>query len=176
MVESVPVPVGAQPLEADTAPPVLRHTAQPNITVGDTLVIQAVVEDDSELSRVDVWYRPAGAGDFERAEASKLIEDERLYEARIVVTGAFSEGLEYYLDATDQFENRGVDGSDTVPYFVAVSALPALSGLSTGSEEGSSKRAWWKRPWVWVTVIAVVAGGAAIAARNDQETGTVVVE
>lgn len=175
MVESVPVPVGAQPVEADTEPPVLRHSAPTEPTIGETLVIQAVVEDESEVTGVAVWYRPVGGDEFQQVEAVRRIDDNRLYDVNIVLTSAFGGGLEYYIDATDQFGNRGTDGSDTMPYFVEVRALPALSGLSTGSAD-ALPRPWWKRRWVWITAVAVVAGGIAISANRGDETGTVVVE
>lgn len=170
---SLAAPVGAQPPPADTDPPILRHSAPSAPAIGGTLVIQAVVDDASEVTRVTVWFRPVGGGEFQAVEASKRDDGQRLYEAGIELTSAFQDGLEYYVDATDAFGNRGTDGSATVPYLVEVRALPALSGLATGSE---APRPWWKRRWVWVAAVAVVAGGIAISANRQDETGTVVVE
>lgn len=165
--------VAAQPAPADTDPPILRHSVPSAPTVGETLVIQTVVEDASELAGVTVWYRSVGGGEYQAAEASKPSDDRRLYEAGIVLTSAFEGGLEYYVSAADEFGNQGTDGTDAVPYLVEVRAFPALAGLA-GSE--APPRPWWKRPWVWVAVVAVVAGGVAVSANRDDETGTVVVE
>jgi hypothetical protein len=174
-IASLAASADAQPTPADTDPPVLRSSAPSEPAVGATVVIEAVVEDASAVTSVKVWYRPVGGGDFQAAEASKRVDDPRLYEAGVVLTSAFQDGLEYYVDATDEFGNRGTDGSDAVPYLIEVRALPALSGLETGTE-APAPRPWWKRRWVWVTVVAVVAGGVAVAANRHDETGTVVVE
>lgn len=175
VIASLAGPAWADPVPTDTTPPAVRHSVPANPTVGETIVIESVVQDEGEVAGVTVWYRAVGTGEFQTSEAVRRGDDQRRYDARITLTGAFGAGLEYYVAASDRSGNRGTDGTEAVPYFVAVRAMPALAGLST-TQGATAPRPWWKRRWVWVTVSAVVLGGAAFAASRNDESGTVVVE
>jgi len=152
----------------DITPPIVRHSPPTRIMQGVKMVITAIVEDESDISWVNLWYKVPGKGTYTRIRMER--GDSKTYQVSIEVTKGFKEGIEYYIEATDQFGNEGTDGNKAMPYYVGIREIPDII----------SKRSWWKNPWFWVGV--VVVGGAATAAtgngggEGNNGTGIIIVE
>lgn len=164
----------------DLVPPIVRHSPPTRITHGEKMVIMAIVEDESDISLVNLWYKAPGKGTYTRIRMEQ--GDSKTYQISIEVTKGFKEGIEYYIEATDQFGNVGTDGNKAMPYYVGISELPDIPRLAKEDKPDVkiSKRAWWRNPWFWVGV--VVLGGAATAvagnggAESNSGTGIIIVE
>lgn len=164
----------------DLVPPIVRHSPPTRIMHGGKMVIMAIVEDESDISLVNLWYKAPGKGKYTRIRMER--SDSKTYQVSIEVTKGFKEGIEYYIEATDQSGNVGTDGNKVMPYFVGISELPDIPRLTKEDKPDVkiSKRSWWRNPWFWVGV--VVVGGAATAATGsgggdgNSGTGLIIVE
>ena len=98
----------------------------------------------------------------------------------IPVTDKFLNGIEYYIEAADQFGNKGRDGTKDKPYLIHVTEAPTLSDFTLRTSERKKTRPWWKNPWFWVGIVAVSGGVAtsrAASGNEDQKgSGTINVE
>ena len=164
----------------DLTPPIVRHSPPNHIIQGEKMVITAIVEDESNISWVNLWYRSPGKGTYNKIQMAQV--DSKTYRAGIEVTRDFKVGIEYYIEAVDQFGNEGTDGNKVTPYFAERREAPNIPVLTTKTEsEGRViKRPWWKSPWFWVGVVAVGGGVAAAAAGSGGEgnrgTGIIIVK
>ncbi len=164
----------------DLTPPIVRHKPPERISPVEKVVITAIVEDESNISSVNLWYRAAGKGTYTKIQMDRI--DLKTYMVGIGATKDFKEGIEYYIEAVDQFGNEGTDGNKTLPYFVEIREIRdlPLSTEKTKNEVRIAKRTWWKNPWFWVGI--VVAGGAVAAATGSsggegaKGSGTIIVE
>jgi len=153
----------------DNAFPIVRHRPLVRLALGETLPIRVSVETETGIKEVTLWYRAPGEQTFQAVPMTK--KSGTVYEIGIVMTDLFKKGIEYYIEATDQFGNRGTDGAKSHPYFVGI--IPEF-----GPETPVISRPWWKNPWIWSGLVLVIGGGA-YAFKNDkknQGTGTVVVQ
>jgi len=164
----------------DLTPPIVRHSPPEQISQVEKMVITAIVEDESGISSVNFWYKALGKGTYTKIKMEQA--DSRTYKVAIEETKDFTEGIEYYIEAVDQFGNEGTDGNKTLPYFVEARETRdiSLSTKETNPEVRITKRSWWKNPWFWFGI--VVAGGAVAAAtgnsggEGDKGPGTIIVE
>ena len=157
-------------------PPVLRHIPPPPQTIGKTFFINAVVEDVSNIVRVDLWYRETGTNKFRKIPMKKI--SKKKYEVKVSITKDLKLGVEYFIVAVDQFGNEGTDGSKNKPYLVEVLELPKLPALTSGPTEvgEKTKKPFWKSLWFWLGIAA--AGGGVVALTgsggdNGSGTGTI---
>lgn len=163
---------------SDQTLPLLRHIPPAPPAGGETLVIQTIVEAESDIAEVVLWRRIPGKRGYQKTLMSRT--SGNTYEGRIEVSGEDRSGIEYYIEAVDRFGNRGKDGSDAKPYFVAVREerpIPAFSSRSAEGEE-KEKRPVWKRPWFWLAILAVGGGIAAATAggKEGKDQGTIVID
>jgi len=151
----------------ETALPILRHSPHARLALGETLPIRVAVEGGSEIKEVTLWCRAPGGETFQGIPMTNT--SENIYEVGIVMTDVFKKGIEYYIEATDRFGNRVMDGGKSMPYFVEV-VFPY--------EPQPIPRPWWKNPWFWSGVVFVIGLGAIIVhnTKKDQGSGTVVVQ
>lgn len=163
----------------DLIPPIVRHSPPACIMKGDRMVIAAIVEDESDISRVNLWYRVPGQKAYTKVRMER--SDSKIFRASIELTKGFKEGIEYYIEATDQSNNEGTDGNKAMPYFVKIMDIPDNYRLTKEDipDVRKNKMSWWKNPWFWVGVVAV--GGAAAAATGsggdkNNDSGIIIVE
>jgi|SRR3989304_4359786 len=164
----------------DLIPPIVRHSPPACIMQGDKMVITAIVEDESDVSWVNLWYKVSGKGTYTGIRMERI--DSKIYQVGIEVTKGFKVGIEYYIESTDQSNNEGTDGNKAMPYYVKIMEIPDIYRLTKEDRPDvkKSKRSWWKNPWFWVGV--VVVGGAATAAtgngggNGNNDSGIIIVE
>lgn len=203
----------------DNVPPIIRHTPPDTQAQGDELVITAIVEDDSDISWVNIWYRMKGEGIYKKVLMKQT--DPRTYKAVIKVTNATSKlipppqieksggvsqfvpppltgggqgegeqrlsnetqyGIEYYIEAVDQFGNEGTDGELAKPYFAEVRESPVIpavagetgigsTGLSTTGSEKPCDSIFCK-PLFWGAVLLVVGGAVGMGGAGSGSKGS----
>lgn len=164
----------------DLTPPIIRHSSPERIIQGEKVVIMAIVEDESAISWVNLWYRAPGRGTYNKIHMEQL--DSKTWRVSIEVTKEFKEGIEYYIESVDQLGNGGTDGTEAAPYFAEVRTISmetALRSWKTG-EAKSSGRSLWRSPWFWVGLLAVggvaVAAGGGSSSNSGDGAGTVIVK
>lgn len=146
---------------SDASAPILRHTPIAPLTVGTTLKIHSVVQDESAIKWVNLRYRAVGDRDYEKVPMKRVLEGD--YEAEVPITKDFDDGIEYYLEASDQFGNEGTDGSGEKPYLLEVREYPDVA-LTTRSVETPAQKPFYKKWWFWTVVGVLIAGAGAAAA------------
>jgi len=167
----------------DLTPPLIRHISPARLIEGEDMVIVAIVEDESDISWVNLWYRTSGKDNYRKLLMKQV--DLRKYEARVKVTEDFRKGIEYYIEAVDQFGNEGTDGGKGTPYFADVRERPVINVMTPetetkeqtiGTSSGSSALKWL------LLGILVVGGGIAAASGGGgssgggTSTGTIIVK
>lgn len=192
----------------DQTPPIIRHAPPDTLTQGEEMEITAIVEDDSAISWVNLWYRIKGEGIYKKVLMKQT--DPRTYKAVIKVTNETSKlipppqieksgggqgegeqrlsldetnyGIEYYIEATDQFSNEGTDGEKARPYFVEVRESPVIpsvagetgigsTGLSTSGSEKPCDSIFCK-PLFWAAILAVAGGAIGIGGAGSGSKGS----
>ncbi|MCI0526457.1 MAG: hypothetical protein L0Y56_03260 [Nitrospira sp.] len=165
----------AQAAIVDSNAPILRHTLPVAPFLGDTLLITAVVEGESAIVGVNLWYRASGKREY--SKISMVKNTEKTYETHIQLTKDFKKGIEYYIVAADELGNECTDGTKVTPYFLEVRDPSKIAELSNREEQQSAKRPWWKSRWFWVGVILAVGGGTAASLnKKDEGQGTIIVQ
>ena len=163
----------------DLTSPITRHSPPEHITRGEKMMIIAIVEDEGEISSVNLWYRAPGKRAYNKIRMDQI--DSKTYKTSIEVTKDFKEGIEYYIEAIDQSGNEGTDGNKTMPYFVEMREAPLIPTLKSTPEPEAriTRRPWFKSPWFWVGVLAVAGGAVAVGSGGgggDNGTGTIIVK
>lgn len=163
----------------DLTPPIIRHSPPEHITQGEKMMITAIVEDEGEISLVNLWYRAPGKRAYNKIRMDQI--DSKTYKTSIDVAKDFKEGIEYYIEAIDQSGNEGTDGNKTMPYFVEMREAPSILTLKSTPEPETqiTRRTWLKSPWFWIGVLAVAGGAVAVGSGGgggDKGTGTIIVK
>ncbi|MBI5755705.1 MAG: hypothetical protein HZA12_02165 [Nitrospirae bacterium] len=167
----------------DLTPPIVRHSPPARIIQGEDMVIMAIVEDESDISWVNLWYRTSGKDSYRKLLMKQV--DLRKYEARVKVTEDFRKGIEYYIEAVDQFGNEGTDGNKGVPYFAEVKERPVINVMTpeTGTKEQTIGTSSGGSALKWLVLgILVIGGGIAAASGGGgssgggSSTGTIIVK
>lgn len=112
--------------ENDTTPPTLTHipieTSQP---IGEDVLISCnAQDDDSGVIVVNVKFKQETSTEWDDAQL-RAIDNAGNYEGYIPGDDVNSAGMDYYLEAIDAEENKGVlpdDGEDD-PYHFRISAM-----------------------------------------------------
>lgn len=88
--------------------------------VGNDLIIKAKVEDvTNEVVKVTLYYREQGSASYKTIES--LFNKSKVdFEATIPLTDVTEHGIEYYIEAVDDFDVYSTYGSSTNPIKVSV--------------------------------------------------------
>lgn len=103
---------------ADELPPTIYHDLVSNQLEGRALPLMAIVTDDIRAERVDLYYRYAGTGVWQKVAMNE--EFRIAFTATIPASYVTAQGLEYYITATDLRGNVTNVGSATAPNFVYI--------------------------------------------------------
>ncbi len=101
-------PVHAQ-ATSDDEPPVVDLQVVETGNVGDNQVFSATVTDNQAVSEVVLYYRVAGAGNYQNVPM-ELIPGTSIYTVTIDVLTDEATVIEYYINASDTSNNRVVRG------------------------------------------------------------------
>jgi hypothetical protein len=119
-------------MSKDTMAPVMYHTPVYQAFAGRNLVINATVTDNVAVQSVKLYYRQTGAGDWTVAEMNKLNDK---YSAVISAAYVTTDGLEYYIEATDG-NSRVWRGTAEEPYAITVQQAVDLNDKGDVNGDG----------------------------------------
>lgn len=148
----------------------------PDPTGGEPVQVDARIEDMALGAKAKVFFRRAGdeaysSVDFVRARGTK----DR-YQATLPAYELPSEAtayeVEYYFEVADAAQRRLAGRGDSFHPLI-FQVLPRQAAGQ--SAEASNERPWYKSPWLWVGVGAVVVGGTAagVALASSPDRGHV---
>ena len=120
-------------MSKDTMAPDLYHSPVYNAFTGANLVISATVTDNLSVTNALVYYRTVGQTEWKTAVMNKLNDK---YSAIIPADQITTEGLEYYIEASDGI-NVTRKGSAEDPYVITVQQ--AVDASSRGDVNGDGK-------------------------------------
>ena len=120
-------------MSKDTMAPDLYHSPVYNAFTGANLVISATVTDNLSVTNALVYYRTVGQTQWKTAVMNKLNDK---YSAIIPADQITTEGLEYYIEASDGI-NVTRKGSAEDPYVITVQQ--AVDASSRGDVNGDGK-------------------------------------
>ena len=147
-------------------------------TGGEPVVVDARIENMALGAKAKLFFRRAGdeaysSVDFARARGSG---PKDRYQTTLPAYELPSEAnpyeVEYYFEVADAAQRRLAGRGDSFHPLI-FQVLPQQSAAQTASVSGG--RPWYKSPWLWVGVGAVVVGGTAagVALTTSQERGQV---
>jgi hypothetical protein len=152
---------------SESNPPILRHTPPTPLRVGDAFLVHAVVDDQSDIMWVNLWYRASTKSSFRKLLMKQV--SGTTYEGRIDITKDFNKGIEYYIGAVDQFGNEGNDGTLGKPYFIEIMEIPSMQGLTYESKKEEHRL--YKSPWFWIGIL-ILGGGTYYASNASDDRGS----
>lgn len=162
--KEIEIKIDPQSLEvarrADRESPVIVHQPVRQATEGDTIRFTARVTDNTGVLHVRLFYRRQGAAAFDTTAFIEVSANE--FEAFVAAPAV---NLEYYLTATDIFENRPAAARNPRdPYIITVIpkpqpvvALPETPAEEAAQQPGvpSGKKG---TPWKWIGIGSAGAG------------------
>ena len=158
----------------DQTPPAIRHSQPGNLMQGEEIGITAVIEDESDISWVNLWYRTRGKSAYSKLLMNRI--DAKTYRAVIKLTEEFKNGIEYYIDAVDQFGNEATDGTKSMPYLAEVRekpVIPSIAGLASEGSTGSKQEtSIFGKPLFWGAVLLLVGGAVGIGGAGSGSKGS----
>jgi len=83
--------------EVEAFVPVLTHTPHVPVPMGDDLPIEVTIEGSKAYDKVQAWYRPVGQTEWNKTRLRRVGGG---YLGSIPMTRIFSEGVEYWIEAT----------------------------------------------------------------------------
>jgi hypothetical protein len=126
----------------DTIPPAISHTPITRITEGEELLITAEITDDIEVTDASLFYRQSGETDYTEIRMINTYDDE--WTAEIPSYAVTTEGIDYYIFATDGFNDAREPRND--PYFIDVKK----------EEKGSADNVWLLPILILIIVLIAV--------------------
>jgi tetratricopeptide (TPR) repeat protein len=149
----------------------------PDPTGGEPVLVDARIEDMALGAKAKIFFRRAGdeaysSVDFARVKGSK--EKDR-YQATLPAYEIPSEAnpyeVEYYFEVADAAQRRLAGRGDSFHPLV----FQVMPQHTAGQSAESASRPWYKSPWLWVGVGAVVVGGTAagVAIATSEQHGRV---
>jgi len=83
--------------EVEAFKPVLTHSPHSPVPIGDDLPIEVTIEGSRAYDKVQAWYRPVGQREWSKTRLRRVGEG---YRGSIPMTRIFSQGVEYWIEAT----------------------------------------------------------------------------
>ena len=164
--------VGPAHAQSQDEPPVIDLQVVDTGSLGDSQVFSATVTDNNFVSDVVLFYRLAGESDYSDTPM-QIIPGTSIYTVTLDINSIEETAVEYYISATDNANNRSVNGfafdpltrvlvtpeqlaTNTAPVQAAPEPVtaPQSSGLSTGRK-------------ILYGALAVLAVGAIAAAAGS---------
>lgn len=138
----------AQTVAAESVAPIIRHAPVTTATIEEELSVWAVVEDESPIVSINLFYRALGQSQYQIVPMGRA--DGNQYKAAIPLTqdSLKGKGVEYYMKGVDHFGNEGFDGTQAIPYFIEVREKVRIS------------EPVYKNKWFWMGfLIGAITGG-----------------
>lgn len=104
-------------------PPEIDHTPVTDLTTGSPIPVSAtIVDSTNSLVSTTLYYRQVGDLNYATTEMTNVSGD--VYEAEIPGTAVTEDGVQYYIEATDDFDVRSTAGTADQPIEITVSGSP----------------------------------------------------
>ena len=116
----------------DTMEPTIYHDGIHSAFTGDKLIISAVVKDNVQVDKVELFYRVTGADTW---KSVTMLPSNSKYSAIIPAESVTTEGLEYYIRAFDGM-NYAYKGSETQPFSIVIQESIDSSSLGDVNGDG----------------------------------------
>ncbi|WP_224249471.1 tetratricopeptide repeat protein [Hyalangium gracile] len=157
-------------------PVTLQVDPIPDPTGGEPVVVDARIENMALGAKAKLFFRRAGDEAYSSVDFTRLRGNKEQYQATLPAYELPSEAnpyeVEYYFEVADAAQRRLAGRGDSFnPLIFSVMPQPASGTSATAS----TARPWYKSPWLWVGVGAVVVGGTAagVAIATSEERGRV---
>ena len=123
-------------VSADVEPPTISHTAVTKATKDESVEISATITDDVGVESATLYYRKAGETTFTSVTMTK---SDDTYTATIPASAVTTDGVEYYISATDGLNTATFPATDpnTSPREITVSEEAEL-------------------PWLWIIIAIII--------------------
>ncbi|MDY7229921.1 hypothetical protein [Hyalangium rubrum] len=157
-------------------PVTLQVDPIPDPEGGEPVVVEARIEDMALGAKAKLFYRRAGDEAFSSVDFARQRGSKENYQATLPAYELPAEAtpyeVEYYFEVADAAQRRLAGRGDSFHPLVFQVASHKAAGQSATAGNG---RAWYKSPWLWVAVGAVVVGGTAtaVALSSSEERGRV---
>lgn len=159
-------------------PVTLQVDPIPDPTGGEPVVVDARIENMALGAKAKLFFRRAGDEAYSSVDFARVrgAANKESYQATLPAYELPSEAnpyeVEYYFEVADAAQRRLAGRGDSFhPLIFQVLPQPS-SGQPAAA---SSARPWYKSPWLWVGVGAVVVGGTAagVAIATSDNRGRV---
>lgn len=148
----------------------------PDATPDQPVVVSARIEDLALGAKAKLYYRRAGGQGFSSVDFIRARGSKERFEATLPAYEVPAEPkpyeVEYYFEVADAAQRRLAGRGDSFHPLVFEVTPRDASASASEDEDG---RPWYKSPWVWTGVGAVVVGGtaAALLTTSSPERGQV---
>ena len=116
----------------DIMEPTIYHDGIHSAFTGDKLIISAVVKDNVQVDKVELFYRVTGADTW---KSVTMLPSNSKYSAIIPAESVTTEGLEYYIRAFDGM-NYAYKGSEAQPFSIVIQESIDSSSLGDVNGDG----------------------------------------
>ena len=116
----------------DTMAPNIYHSPVVHAFTGSKLMISATVTDNVAVDTVTLYYRTKGDAEW---KSKNMLSINDKYSAAIAAAEVTTEGIEYYIEASDGQGNKICKGSEENPYAVTVQV--AVDSSAKGDVDGN---------------------------------------
>lgn len=116
----------------DTMAPNIYHSPVVHAFTGSKLMISATVTDNVAVDTVTLYYRTKGDAEW---KSKNMLSINDKYSAAIAAAEVTTEGIEYYIEASDGQGNKICKGSEENPYEVTVQV--AVDSSAKGDVDGN---------------------------------------
>jgi hypothetical protein len=154
-------------------PVILQVDPIPDTPGGSPETSVATIHDMALGARARLFYRRAGAQAYSSVDFMRDRTNKERYVATLpayeLPASASAYEVEYYFEVADAAQRRLAGRGD------AFNPLVFQVTSASGAVASSGERPWYKSPWLWVAVGAVVVAGTAgaVVYATSEERGTV---
>ncbi|WP_224370772.1 tetratricopeptide repeat protein [Hyalangium versicolor] len=157
-------------------PVTLQVDPIPDPTGGEPVLVDARIEDMALGAKAKLFFRRAGDEAYSSVDFSRVRGSKDQYQTTLPAYELPSEAtpyeVEYYFEVADAAQRRLAGRGDSFHPLI-FQVVPQQSAGQPAS--ASAGRPWYKSPWLWVGVGAVVIGGTAagVAIATSENRGQV---
>lgn len=129
----------------DVSPPTISHTPVSNGTAGQAITISATITDNVGVTGATLYYKIKGTPTW---SSIPMTQNVNVFSADIPASDVTTDGVEYYIFATDDIFNTTSPGVNpqTAPYEITVTKEPKLD----------DKDVLFVPSWLWLLLVLFI--------------------